>query len=116
MKHLKTLVQLFLPDGRYKELKYPIEEMDEKVSVAFRHSKLNGKKITKEDVLHHQIVMNLNTGAVLCFTINFTCEWNVFIRVSSYEKKFPEIQTLFKNVSFEETSELVGHYTKLFLN
>lgn len=114
--HLKTLVQLFLPDGRSKQLKYPLEEMDEKVSTAFTNCRLNGKKIKKEDVLHHQIVMNLNTGALLSFTINFTDEWNVFIRVSSYDKKFPEIQTLFESVSFEETSNLVGHYTKLFLN
>ena len=114
--HLKTLVQLFLPDGRSKQLKCPIEEMDEQVSTAFKDWHLNGKKIKKEDVLHHQIVMNLNTGALLCFTINFTGEWNVYIRVSSYEKKFPEIQTLFQSVSFEETSNLVGHYTKLFLN
>ena len=114
MKHLKTLVQLFLPDGRCKQLDYPIEEMDEKVSITLKDWNLNEKTI--KEVEHHQIVINLNTGALLCFTINFTSQWNIRICVSSYKKKFATFQTLFENVSFEETSNLVGHYTKLFLN
>ena len=71
-KMLTTFVQLSLPDGRFKILDYPIDQMDKKVFRAFRHWKLNGRQITEKDVRHRQSIVNTNTGTCMSFTIYFT--------------------------------------------
>jgi hypothetical protein len=115
---LKTFVQLTLPDGRHKELNYPIDEMDKKVAKAFRHWRLNGRKIVEKDIRHKQSVFNILTGVSLTFTIYFTEEtesWNIDIKVKSCIGKIPEFEIYFKG-TYREISEILSYYSRLYLS
>jgi len=115
-KMLNTFVQLSLPDGRFKILEYSIDEMDKKVSRAFRHWKLNGRQITEKDVRHRQSIVNTNTGTLMSFTICFTDGWNMELRIRSFAEKFPEFELSFKSVSHEKIEELLTYYGRIYMS
>ena len=115
---LRTFVQLYLPDGRYKNLDYSLDEMDQKVSKAFRHWKFNGRKIVEKDITHKQSVFNIITGVCLTFTIYFTEEthsWNIDIKVKSCVGKIPEFEISLKG-TYKEINEILSYYCRLYLS
>jgi hypothetical protein len=113
---LTTFVQLTLPDGRFKTLDYPIDQMDKKVSRAFKHWRLNGRKITEQDIRHRQSVVNTNTGTCMSFTIYFTDNWNMNLRIRSFDEKIPEFQLVFKSYSHEKIEELLTYYGYIYMS
>ena len=115
---LKTFVQLTLPDGRFKTLDYPIDEMDKKVSRAFKHWKLNGRPITEKDIRHRQSVMNTNTGNLMSFTIYFSHEnenWNIELTLKSTRNKFTEFTVSFNGFSYEKIANILENYSSNYI-
>ena len=113
---LTTFVQLTLPDGRFKTLEYPINEMDRRVSRAFRHWRLNGRPIVEQDIRHRQSVVNSNTGTCMSFTIYFTDSWNMDLRIRSFDEKFPQFELVFKSYSHEKIEELLTYYGYIYMS
>jgi hypothetical protein len=116
---LKTFVQLSLPDGRTKTLDYSIDEMDKKVSRAFRHWKLNGRPITEKDIRHRQSVMNINNGNLMTFIIYFSHEkenWNIELTLKSTREKFQEFTVRFNGFSYEKIADILENYSSNYIS